>query len=269
MHIALGQLASGADVGANLQAIDRFAAQAASRGARLIAFPEYATYEKKMVDATFPTVAQPLDGQIGCELAKIAKRHEIALVSGFVESSPDPARAFNTLVAFGPDGALLAAYRKVHLFDAQGFEESRYVAPAPTTDPVTFCVDGVRFGLLTCYDLRFPEQAQSLSDAGSQVLLVCSSWVPGESKMAQWRTLLAARAIENSLYVAGSCQAPPVSVGHSLLADPMGGVVAELGVEVGLVTAEVCVDTVADVRKHFPTSVQRRIEWGRRTSPPT
>lgn len=255
----MGQLASGTDTAANLQAIDSFAARAAADGAALVAFPEYATYEKKMIDATFPTVAQPLEGEVGTELSRIAARHGIALVAGMVEASPDPARAYNTLAAFGPDGSRLAAYRKVHLFDAQGFRESYFVAPAPSTEPVTFDVDGVRFGLMTCYDLRFPEQAQALSDAGSQVLLACSSWVPGELKTNQWRTLLAARAIENSLYVAGVCQAPPVSVGNSLLADPMGDVVAELGVVPDVVAADVSPAAVAEVRKLFPTHRQRRI----------
>ncbi|ALE04699.1 amidohydrolase (plasmid) [Arthrobacter sp. ERGS1:01] len=255
----MGQLASGTNIAANLAAIDGHAARASADGARLVAFPEYATYEKKMIDSTFPSVAQPLDGEVGSALAGIADRHGIAVVAGMVESSPDPARAYNTLAAFGPDGALLAAYRKVHLFDAQGFRESDFVAPAPSTEPVVFDVDGVRFGLMTCYDLRFPEQARGLSDAGSDVLLVCSSWVPGELKTAQWRTLLAARAIENSLYVAGVCQAPPVSVGNTLLAGPMGDVVAELGEETGVLAADVSLPAIAGVREHFPTHRQRRI----------
>ena len=110
-------------------------------------------------------------------------------MAGVVESSHDPARAYNTLAAFGSDGALLAAYRKIHLFDAQGFGESTFIKPAPSTEPVVFDVGGVRFGLMTCYDLRFPEQARGLSDAGAQVLLVCSSWVPGDHKTAQWLAL--------------------------------------------------------------------------------
>jgi predicted amidohydrolase len=259
VRIALGQLASGTDTPVNLRAIDAFAGRAAAAGASLVAFPEYATYEKKKIDATFPAVAQPLDGEAGTELSRIAARHGIALVAGLVESSPDPARAYNTLAAFAPDGGLLAAYRKIHLFDAQGFCESEFVAPAPSTEPVTFAVGGLRFGLLTCYDLRFPEQARALSDAGSQVLLACSSWVPGELKTNQWRTLLGARAIENSLYVAGVCQAPPVSVGNSLLAGPMGDVVAELGLDADLLLADVSPAAVDQVRSHFPIHRQRRI----------
>jgi predicted amidohydrolase len=259
VRIALGQLESGADIQANLAAIDRFAAQAALDGATLVAFPEYATYEKKKVDATFPEMAEPLDGPVCRELAGIARRHRIALVAGVVETSEEPDKAYNTLVAYGPDGGRLAFYRKLHLFDAQGFGESTYIQPGPSTSPVVFEAGGARFGLMTCYDLRFPELARSLADAGAQVLLVCSSWVPGTHKTEQWLALNAARAIENSVYVAGVCQAPPVSVGRSILVDPMGVIEADLGLEPGVRAADVSLETVARVRELFPMFRQRRM----------
>jgi predicted amidohydrolase len=188
VRIALGQLESGADIRANLAAIGRFAAEAARDGAALVAFPEYATYEKKKVDATFPEVAEPLDGPVCRELAGIARRYRIALVAGVVETSDEPVRAYNTLVAFGPDGGRLASYRKIHLFDAQGFGESEFIKPGASTDPVVFEHRGVQFGLMTCYDLRFPELARSLADAGAQVLLVCSSWCRASIRRSSgWR----------------------------------------------------------------------------------
>ncbi|WP_426976339.1 carbon-nitrogen hydrolase family protein [Pseudarthrobacter sp. O4] len=259
MRIALGQLESGTDIKANLAAIDRFAAAAARDGATLVAFPEYATYEKKTLDDTFPGVAEPLDGPICQELARTARRHRIALVAGVVETSEEPGKAYNTLVAFGPDGNRLASYRKIHLFDAQGFGESTFIKPGPSTNPVVFESGGVRFGLMACYDLRFPELARSLADAGAQVLLVCSSWVPGTHKTEQWLALNAARAIENSVYVAGVCQAPPLSVGRSILVDPMGVIEADLGLEPGVQAADVWLETVARVREAFPMFRQRRL----------
>jgi predicted amidohydrolase len=259
VRIALGQLESGTDIQANLAAIDRFAASAAADGAALVAFPEYATYEKKIVDASFPAVAEPLDGPVCRELSAIAARHGIALVAGVVETSDEEGRAYNTLVAFDSSGALVAVYRKIHLFDAQGFGESVFIKPGPSTEPVVFEAGGARFGLMTCYDLRFPELARSLADAGAQVLLVCSSWVPGTHKTEQWLSLNAARAIENSVYVAGVCQAPPVSVGRSLLVDPMGYVEADLGLEPGVRAVDLSLATVARVREQFPMFRQRRL----------
>lgn len=100
--------------------------------------------------ADLPVVAEPLDGPDCRELAAIARRHRIALVAGVVETSEEPDRAYNTLVAYGPDGGRLAYYRKIHLFDAQGFGESEFIKPGPSAAPVVFEHGGVRFGLMTC-----------------------------------------------------------------------------------------------------------------------
>lgn len=222
-------------------------------------FPEYATYEKKVVDSTFPQVAEPLDGPTCAALGETARRHGIALVAGVVEATDQPDLAYNTLVALDADGRRVAEYRKIHLFDAQDVRESDFIKPAPSTSPVVFTVAGIRVGLMACYDLRFPEAARSLSDAGAEALLVCSSWVPGEHKTRQWQTLLAARAIENGRYVIGVCQAAPVSIGRSMVADPMGAVVLELASEPGLGFADVVSETVVQVRRDFPMHRQRRI----------
>lgn len=259
MRIALGQLESGTDVKANLFAIDSFAAEAARGGASLVAFPEYSTYEKKEVDGTFLEVAEPLDGPICHELSTIARRHRIALVAGVVEIADEPFKAYNTLVAFGPEGDRLAFYRKIHLFDAQGFGESTFIKPGPSTSPVVFESGGTVFGLMTCYDLRFPELARSLADAGAQVLLVCSAWVPGRNKTEQWLALNTARAIENGVYVAGVCQAPPVSVGRSVLVDPMGVIEADLGLASRMQVVDFSMETVERVRTSFPMFRQRRL----------
>jgi deaminated glutathione amidase len=259
VRIALGQLASGTDISANLAAIAGFARQAADGGARILVLPEYATYEKKVLDASFPEVAEPLDGPICSELSRVARAHGIALVAGVVETSDESGRAYNTLVAFGPDGGRLAAYRKIHLFDAQGYAESTYIKPAPLAEPTFFDFDGVRFGLMTCYDLRFPELARSLSDAGAEVLLACAAWVPGRHKTNQWLSLTAARAIENGVYLAGACQAAPVSIGHSVLLDPMGAVIEELGLGPAFIVADIPLDAVTSVRNEFPVSRQRRL----------
>ncbi|WP_459793931.1 nitrilase-related carbon-nitrogen hydrolase [Arthrobacter sp. AD-310] len=104
-----------------------------------------------------------------------------------------------------------------------------------------------------------PEPARSLADAGAQILLVCSSWVPGEHKTEQWLALNAARAIENSVYVAGVCQAPPVSVGRSVLVDRMGMIEADLGLAAGVQVVEVSLETVERVRESFPMFRQRRL----------
>lgn len=259
MRIALGQLRSGDDVGANLATIAGLVEEAAGDGARLVVLPEYATYLKKAVDDTFPQVAEPLDGPVGTELARLAALHGVAVVAGVIEVSDVPGRAYNTLVVHGPGGRRLASYRKIHLFDAQGYAESRFIKAATEPEPVVFDLDGLRFGLLTCYDLRFPELARTLADAGAQALLSCAAWVPGAHKLRQWQALSAARAIENGAYVVGSCQAEPISVGHSLVVDPMGTTVAELGTEPSLAVVEILPELISTVRQRFPVAAQRRL----------
>lgn len=259
MRIAVAQPASTDDVAANLTEIARLSEEAVGLGARVVVFPEYATYEKKRLDETFARAAQPLDGPVCAELASIARRHGITLVAGVVEASPVPDRPYNTLAAFSPDGSLAAAYRKIHLFDAQGQRESDFISPSPTAEPVTFDAEGVTFGLMTCYDLRFPELASALADAGAQVLALGASWVPGELKTEQWRTLIGARAIDNAVFVAASCQAPPISIGSSLIADPQGDVLSLLGSDPGVVAADLDLTRIASTRLEFPVADQRRM----------
>ncbi|MFI7583424.1 carbon-nitrogen hydrolase family protein [Kocuria sp. M1N1S27] len=259
MRIALAQLQSGEDVGTNLSTIAGLVEDAAGRGAEMVVLPEYATYLKKAVDGTFPQVAEPLDGPVCSELARLAAVHGVAVVAGVLETCDVPGRAHNTLVVHGADGRQLASYRKIHLFDAQGHAESRFIEAATTAEPVVFDVGGLRFGLLTCYDLRFPELARTLADAGAQVLLSCAAWVPGEHKLRQWQALSAARAIENGVYVLGSCQAEPISIGHSLVVDPMGATVAELGTGPSCAVVAVLPERITAVRQRFPVATQRRL----------
>jgi len=259
MRITLVQLGSGTDIDSNLDFIADSCSRAAADGSELVVFPEYSTYEKDQLDQSFVDMAQPLEGPIGGRLAGIAEQNGIALVAGVVEASDEPGRAFNTLLSLGPDGSHLAVYRKIHLFDCQGFQESRFIKPAPDLLPVTFPCGGLVIGLMTCYDLRFPELARALSDAGAQVLLVCSSWVPGPLKVEHWTTLARARAIENGVYVAAVTQAAPVSIGRTMLVDPLGVVVRELGAAPEAVTVEVDAGAVAAAREQFPTWSHHRL----------
>ncbi len=259
MRIAAGQMAAGNDIEANLRAIDLLARRASVDGARLLVLPEYSTYAKKDVDGSFLEVAEPLDGPVCTGLGRIAAKNSLAMVAGVVETGDSPSRVFNTLVTFDAAGSLIAFYRKIHLFDAQGHAESEFVQPAPTPKPVAFTLDGLSFGLQTCYDLRFAEHSRALADAGSDILLVCAAWVPGDGKIRQWQVLAAARAIENGCFVVGACQSAPISTGHSTVVDPYGTVLDELGATPDLLVMDLDPARVPAAREHFPVSRQRRL----------
>lgn len=180
------------------------------------------------------------------------------VVAGVNERLDEPGRISNTLVAAGPAGDFVAEYRKIHLYDAFGYRESAIVRPGEIGNPETFTVEGVTFGMQTCYDVRFPEVTRRIVDAGADVLALPAAWVPGPLKEDHWRTLARARAIENTIYVAAAGQCAPTGAGNSMLVDPMGVVTAGLGESPGVVAGEVSPERVAAVREKNPALRLRR-----------
>ena len=178
------------------------------------------------------------------------------IVAGLVERAA-AGRIRNALVAV--DGAgLLAVYRKQHLYDAFGQSESRWIEAGEIGVAATFTVDGMTFGLMTCYDLRFPEVARILVDAGAEALVVPAEWVRGPLKEHHWATLLTARAIENTAYVIAADHPTPVGVGHSAVIDPQGVTIAGIGTGEGIALADVDPAAVARVREVNPVLRLRR-----------
>lgn len=263
MRLGIAQIGAGTDVGENLALVGDAARRLHERGAELIVFPEYSMYEKKKVDATFAGVAEPVNGVFAKGLAALAIQAGAALVAGMVEQSGTTdiaagGRPYNTILALDPAGTRVARYRKVHLFDSYGFRESDWIAPSPSLEPVTFRASGMTVAIMTCYDLRFPELARELVDAGAELLLVCSSWVPGAGKIDQWRVLARARAIENGCFVAAVSQTAPVSVGTSLVIGPNGEVITELGSDPEETVVSIDPAVVAAARRQDPALQRRR-----------
>src|SRR5690606_14830254 len=136
--------------------------------------------------------------------------------------------------------------------------ESDWVEPGDISAPQTFETAGMRFALMTCYDLRFPEVARVLADSGADVVLVAAEWVRGPLKEHHWRTLLHARAIENTLYVAAADHPPPLGVGASMIVDPQGVEIAGVGTVTDVAVAHLDLDAVDRVRRVNPALRLRR-----------
>ncbi|GAA1849247.1 carbon-nitrogen hydrolase family protein [Microbacterium koreense] len=255
--IGVAQFAPMADEAANLESIADLAATAAARGARLVVFPEYSSYFIDPFDESLLAHAQDLDGPFTRELARIAERHDLHIVAGLLERADDGRRVRNTVVAVGAEG-IVASYRKQHLYDAFGQRESDWVEPGALADPQTFTVDGLTVGLMTCYDLRFPEVARTLVDAGCEVILVPAEWVRGALKEHHWKTLLAARAIENTVFVAAADHPPPLGVGLSAIIDPQGVEMAGVGSSTDVAVAHLDPAAVGRVRRVNPALALRR-----------
>ncbi len=292
LTIAAAQFAPVDDPVANLATVRTAAEDAAARGADLLVTPEYTSYFTAEIDDRFVASAEPLDGPFVSGLREIARTTGIALVVGVAEavgSADDPtgvggteadadtsaigladvnglavARRFrNTLVAVLPDGSVAAVYRKVHLYDAFGSRESDRIEAGDTDQLPVFTIAGVRVGLETCYDLRFPEVTRRLAaeeSGAADVVLVPAEWVRGPGKEHHWRTLLTARAVENTVWVVGVGQTPPVGIGGSVVLDPSGVAVAAAGAVPGVLVATVDTATTASVRAVNPSLGLRRYD---------
>ena len=256
--IAVAQFAPTADPAANLESMRELVERASARGATLVVFPEYSSYFEPQLSRGFVDAAEPVDGPFVTGLAAIAARSRVHIVAGLVESTTDAARFSNTLVALSPEGELLATYRKMHLYDAFGARESDWVVAGDLVAPQTFAWAGFTVGLQTCYDIRFPEVTRRIVDAGADLVAVPAEWVRGPLKEHHWRTLVTARAIENTIYVAAADQAPPVGAGNSMVVDPMGVEIATVGESTDVAVAWVTPDRVTETRVINPALELRR-----------
>ena len=260
MRVALCQLPVSSDPLVNLDRVREAVSAAAAAGARIAVFPEGT---QARFSADLRAVAQPLDGPFGTGLSDIARSAGVAIVAGLFEPGPD-GRDYNTAVGYDSDGQLAAAYRKIHLFDALGPRESDQVAAGAAA--VIGELAGLRIGFLTCYDIRFPELARALAAGGADLLVVPAAWAAGLFKEEHWVTLVRARAIENTIWVAAAGQVPdpaepatraPTGVGRSMLVDPMGAVRLDLGPAAAVAAADVDLDYTAAVRE-VPSLANRR-----------
>jgi deaminated glutathione amidase len=261
MRVALCQLPVSPEPAINLERVAEAMATAAQHGADLAVFPE-ATQVRFGSDLR--GAAEPLDGAFCAGLAELARETGVALIAGVFEPAPD-GRVYNTAVAYGGSGDLVAAYRKIHLFDSLGERESAVVAPG--SEVVVADLAGVRTGFATCYDIRFPELARALVARGAELIVVPGAWAAGLFKEEHWVTLVRARAIENTVWVAAAGQVPdpsspptraPTGVGRSMLVDPMGTVRADLGLWPQVTVAELDSAMTARVRTVLPCLEHRR-----------
>ncbi len=256
--IAVAQFAPGDDTAKNLAEIRTLAARAAGRGARLVVFPEYSSFFVPELGERSVRAAQPLDGPFASTLSTLADEFGIHLVAGMLETTQDAGRFSNTLVAFDPAGELVAKYRKIHLYDAFGQRESDWVVAGPIEPPETFALGSLTVGLQTCYDIRFPEVTRRIVDAGADLILLPSEWVRGPLKEQHWRTLVTARALENTIYIAAADQAPPIGAGNSMIVDPMGVELVTVGENTDVALAWVSPSRIAEVRAVNPALALRR-----------
>ncbi|MBO1901220.1 carbon-nitrogen hydrolase family protein [Leucobacter weissii] len=259
MKTAVAQTSPGADFSQNFETIRRLTADAAASGARLVVFPEEAMLlAEDDLKPRFPELLPEIWPAFEALIRDLARRHGVTLVAGGYEPNPGD-RALNTIIAAGPDGAELARYRKVHLYDAFSYRESDYVAHGTEPAPI-IGVEGFRVGIANCYDVRFPELFRSMVDRGVDVISLSAAWVSGKGKEEHWSVLTQARAIENVSWVLASGTVGADSVGLSRIIDPLGIVVAGANTrDEGLVYADIDRAGLERAREILPALDNRRL----------
>jgi predicted amidohydrolase len=254
--VAVCQFAPTASRESNRARVAGLVAESAARGARVVVLPEYSSFFTDPMDESLAANAETLDGDFVRSLQELARTHDTAIVAGMVEQA-DAGRVHNTLVAV-TDAGVQAVYRKQHLYDAFGQTESDWIEAGDLGQGSVFDVDGIRFGLMTCYDLRFPEVARTLVDEGADALVIPAEWVRGPLKERHWSTLLTARAIENTTYVIAADHPAPIGVGLSQVIDPQGVVVAGVSAGEGIAVASLDAELIARTREVNPVLRLRR-----------
>jgi deaminated glutathione amidase len=268
MRVAVCQMRSGDDVGANVAEAERLLAEAGDGGADLAVLPELFAYLGP--SSKLSEIAEPVPGgRVTDALSAAAREHGMWVLGGSVHERDDE-RVHNTAPLFDRAGDLVARYRKIHLFDVRlddqpPFRESAIFTAG--TEIVTHPVEDVRAGLAICYDLRFPELFRGLMALGAEVILLPAQF-QHRTGVAHWEVLVRARAIEDQCYVAAAAQwgefGPPEerrrSYGRSMVVGPWGDVLVEAPEEgSGVWFADVDIAELRRVRTTLPALEHRRL----------
>jgi deaminated glutathione amidase len=259
IKVACIQLRSGDDVHENIAMASELIRAAHKDGARFIATPENTTLMAADGGAKLEKSFAEKDDPAIPAFSALANELDIWLLAGSLAIKLDGGKTANRSYLFGPDGSVEARYDKIHLFDVdlpsgESYRESRTVSAG--ADAVVVSLPWGRLGLTVCYDLRFPQLYRTLAKAGAEILTVPSAFTETTGK-AHWHVLLQSRAIENGCFVVAPAQGGThangrKTYGHSLIVGPWGNILAEGGVDPGVVAAEIDLGEIATVRSRLP-----------------
>lgn len=261
VNLALVQMDSTENVDKNLNSIKNIV-NIASKKADLIIFPEHCD-GIGLVDDVF---AHSIPGKISSFFSSLANDNNVFIHCGSIAELGPKGKPYNTSVLFAPDGTILDKYSKLHLFDVDlpdgtGCRESS-TATAGNKIVVADTKIG-KIGMSICYDLRFAELYRAMALMGAELLVVSANFTAPTGKY-HWLPLIKARAIENGCFVAGvnQCGTKPQfeAYGHTVLVDPWGKIVGELGDTPDVLYAQIDLDLVEETRTKIPSLKNRRTD---------
>lgn len=260
-QVAAIQMCSTPDVDENLKAAEKLIAHAAERGAQLIVLPEMFAIIGSRADDKVCVKETSGSGKIQNFLAKQAQKHQLWLVGGTIPLAADNASKVRAAsLVYNANGAVVARYDKMHLFDVT-LSELEYYRESDSTEPgnevVVVDTPVGKLGLSVCFDIRFPQLYRQLVQAGAEILVIPSAFTQ-KTGAAHWGLLARARAVDTFCYVIGACQGGThvggrQTYGHSLIVHPWGSVLSQLdGIDEGVATAEIDLAELHAIRRSIP-----------------
>lgn len=255
LKVALGQFAVSREWTDNLKTTLDLMLQAEAKGADLLVLPEGILARDIADPDLVRRAAQPLDGPFVSQLLEASRSSALTTMMTIHVPAGSEGKVWNILIAIR-DGAIIARYRKLHLYDAFSMKESTNVIPGDEVPPLVD-VAGMKVGLMTCYDIRFPELARRLVLDGADVLVLPAAWVKGPLKEAHWEIMVTARALENTCYLVAVGECGERNIGQSLVVDPLGVAIARAAEGPALVVAELEPARILHARKVLPVLENR------------
>jgi len=261
---ALVQMKSSLHKEENLAHSLRLIKQAAENNVQLVCFPEfqmaYSPPEQKREQLY--QVAEKINGNFISKLLNSAKKNKINVIATIYEiinTNKQNHKVSDTAVLISDRGKLESVYRKIHLYDALGFKESKKLTAGNIIErPIKTSVGTL--GLLICYDMRFPEISRILTVNGASILVSPSAWVSGIMKEEHWEIMLKARAIENGVYVIAPNQLGNIYSGRSMVIDPFGSTLVDMGNREGMELVDIDNSRVDTIRGTLPLLENRRTD---------
>ena len=236
----------------NFALVSEWTAEAARRGSHIVVFPEL--WSTGYALSRGQELATAINAGLFAEISALAAQHKISMVGSLLEKRGTG--VFNSAPFISPAGRVLDVYRKIHLFRL--FDEDRWLEPGEST--LALDLPWGRTAFAICYDLRFPELFRHYAVDGARLIIIPAEWPL--ARVEHWRTLLQARAIENQCYIvavnAVGETGDTTFAGHSMIVDPWGKIVIEAGEQPLLLTAEIEMDAVSDIRQRIPVFEDRR-----------
>ncbi len=254
----------------NIASLETLVGRAAAQGAAYVQTPEMTGAVCRDRETLLAGLRPAAEDPVVAAASELARRHAIYLHIGSTAIAAPGGMAANRAFLFGPDGAEVETYDKIHMFDVdldngESWRESRTYVPGERAALARFSVGGadVRLGFAVCYDMRFPELFRAEALAGANILTAPAAFTR-QTGEAHWHVLLRARAIENNAFMIAAAQGGlhadgRETYGHSIIIDPWGRVLAEVdGDEPGVAVARLDLAAVEAARGKIPNLRNRR-----------